>query len=356
MSRSYPSLVDLASGCIVAAFACGLTYLLLRNLFFPVILPMLLAYAIASWIQRVVSHTGMGQNKRGQMWGSMLLAVILCVAVLCCGIGIVSALAKQAQELVEIASTQVAWDWITLPDWLPSWLLDHVSGDWQNAWRGRIDTAVTALIEKGATWLGSLAGAVLSSLPGATLTVFFTIASLFYWLADRDGITAWLSAMVRPLVQKLPAAWQNGWSRCRQIWQTTGVHAVAYLRAQLSLSAVVFVVLSVGFGLCAIEGYMAWAALVTLTDLLPLVGSGVILVPWGTLMLLTGQTGRGIGLLILWGLTWLLRQILEPKLTGHALGVHPYIMLMGMYTGYRIGGIGGMLCAAVVVGLWGRKP
>lgn len=338
---SHSSLVSLAAGCIVTAFVCTIVYLLLHTLFFPVLLPMLFAYGVAAWVRRVVAHMGVG--KGGQRWVGIALAALLCIAVLWCGVGVVTILAKQAQELVEIAAT--FWNWSALPTWLTA----HVPA----AWQSRIDTALTALIEKGATWLGSVAGAVLSSLPGAALTGFFTIASLFYWLTDREGITTWLVAVGRPLTQKAPPQWQQWWSKCKQIWQTTGGHAVAYLRAQVSLSAVVFVVLSVGLGLCAIEGQVAWAALITLTDLLPLVGSGVILVPWAVLLLLTGQIGRGIGLLVLWGLTWLLRQILEPKLTGHALGVHPYIMLVGLYTGYRMGGIGGMVCAAVVLG--GRR-
>lgn len=339
---SHSSLVSLAAGCIVTAFACTIVYLLLHTLFFPVLLPMLFAYGVAAWVRRVVVHMGVG--KGGQRWVGIALATLLCIAVLWCGVGVVTILAKQAQELVEIAAT--FWNWSALPTWLTA----HVPV----AWQSRIDAALTALIEKGATWLGSVAGAMLSSLPGAALTIVFTIASLFYWITDHDGIVHWFSTAIRPLFHNIPSGWQQGWHRCKPVWQTMLQNTAAYLRAQGSLSAVVFVVLSVGLGVLDVEGQMAWAALVTIIDLLPLVGSGVILVPWAALMLLTGQTGRGIGLLVLWGLTWLLRQILEPKLTGHALGVHPYIMLVGLYTGYRMGGFGGMVCAAVVLGGGGR--
>lgn len=366
------SVEKVAAGCVVAAAAMCLAYLLLHTLLVPVLLPCGIAYAAAAWVRRVVAHTGVGRLGRvGEKWGGMVLAGILCVAVLWCGVGLVSALAGQAHTLMEAATA--LWDWTALP----AWLTDRVPAQWQT----RIDAGITALVEKGAGWLAGAAGAVLTALPGAALAVFFTIASLFYWLADRDGILQALKDMAKTILptdtppcaeEATPAPndtphvpphsqttevppCPHWWTYCRKLWHTAGASAVAYLRAQLSLSAVVFLVLSVGLGLLDTAGYMAWAAFVTIADLLPLLGAGVILLPWAGFVLLAGQTGRGIGLVLLWALVWLLRQLLEPRLTGHALGIHPYGMLVLLYTGYQLAGVGGMLCAAVAASLWGSR-
>lgn len=336
MSHSFPSIVELAAGCILVTFLAGASYLLFHTLFFPVLLPMLIAYATATWVRRVGSH-----SKTNAKWASMALATLLCITVLLGSIGLVSILAKEAQELVEWASTHVS-SWNALPHWLT----DPVP----LAWQSRIEVAITALIEKGATWLGSVAGAILTSLPGAALTIVFTIASLFYWLGEETR--AWLTTTLEPLHQWL--AGQLWWEKCGQLWQTTSHSVAAYLRTQVSLSAVVFVLLSIGLSVLGIHSATAWAALITIADLLPLIGAGVILVPWAIFVLLAGQTALGIGLLVVEGVCWLLRQILEPKLTGHALGVPPYVMLVGVYMGYRIGGIGGMLCATVLLGGIGK--
>ncbi len=382
------SVEKVAAGCVVAAAAMCLAYLLLHTLLVPVLLPCGIAYAAAAWVRRVVAHTGVGRlGRAGEKWGGMVLAGILCVAVLWCGVGLVSALAGQAHTLMEAATA--LWDWTALP----AWLTDRVPTQWQT----RIDAGITALVEKGAGWLAGAAGAVLTALPGAALAVFFTIASLFYWLADRDGILQALKDMAKTILptdtsaqpphspspeaahtpyakaategsphsaapqqqhraeDSPPRTHAHGWTYCRKLWHTAGASAVAYLRAQLSLSAVVFLVLSVGLGLLDTAGYMAWAAFVTIADLLPLLGAGVILLPWAGFVLLAGQTGRGIGLVALWALVWLLRQLLEPRLTGHALGIHPYGMLVLLYTGYQLAGVGGMLCAAVTASLWGSR-
>ncbi len=343
MPKDTPRVTQIAAGCIVAGAGIVVLILLVRTVLFPVLLPMGITYAAAAWIRRVVAHTKIGQNRRCAKWARLLLTALLCVVVIVGGVGLLTTLVKQAQTLV---TRSTRWDWSALP----AWFLDLVPDTWRPILQERIDAALTALVEKGATWLGSAAGAVLSSLPGAALTVLFTIASLFYW---ADGsITTWFAQWYR---ESVPPQWQHRWDVCKGVWQRTGVGIGAYLRAQLCISAVVFVVLSVGLGLLAIEGQIAWAAMITLTDLLPLLGAGVILVPWAGVLLLMGQTGRGIGLLVLWGVTWLLRQIGEPRLTGHALGVHPYIMLAGLYAGYHLGGIGGMLCAAVALGSLGQK-
>ena len=145
--------------------------------------------------------------------------------------------------------------------------------------------------------------------------------------------------------------WQN---RIRALLQDSVGNMAAYLKAQLSMVSVVFLVLSAGLSLLGIRGQIAWAMLIALTDLLPLFGAGVVLLPWAVFALLTGETVRGIGLAVLWLTIWLLRQWLEPKLTGHALGVHPYVMLAGMYGAYRLGGVGGMIVGALVLGGMGK--
>lgn len=335
------------AACLVGAFAAVGIWLALRFLL-PILLPVLIGYGLAAWIHRMgqwtVRHTGMGRlGPVGEKAGGMVLAAVLLAGILWGGTKGVAALAGQAGELVERAAG--LWDWNALPEWITAGVPENL--------RDKIGQAVTALVEKGAGWLADAAGDVLSALPGAALAVFFTAASVFYWLADRDGILSSLQEMIpEPLRQRIRNhPWQN---RIRALLQDSVGNMAAYLKAQLSLASVVFLVLSAGLSLLGIRGQIAWAMLIALTDLLPLFGAGVVLLPWAVFALLTGETVRGIGLAVLWLTIWLLRQWLEPKLTGHALGVHPYVMLAGMYGAYRLGGVGGMIVGALVLGGMGK--
>lgn len=79
-----------------------------------------------------------------------------------------------------------------------------------------------------------------------------------------------------------------------------------------------------------------------------MLGTGTILVPWGLLVLLQGQTALGLGLIALYGVTALTRSILEPRMVGHQLGLNPLLTLVALYMGYRLWGILGMILAPVL--------
>ena len=93
--------------------------------------------------------------------------------------------------------------------------------------------------------------------------------------------------------------------------------------------------------------------LITLLDLLPLIGSGMILLPWGLWELLQGRTALGAGLWLLFGCTEVLRAILEPRLLGAGGGAPPLLLTAALFAGLRLGGaLGAMLFPAAVLFLW----
>ena len=87
------------------------------------------------------------------------------------------------------------------------------------------------------------------------------------------------------------------------------------------------------------------AILIAVVDFLPLLGTGIILIPWAVVSLLLGEVRLGIGLLVLYAVSSVLRQIFEPKLIGDGLGLHPLLSLAAMYGGLRLFGVWGMILA-----------
>ena len=81
---------------------------------------------------------------------------------------------------------------------------------------------------------------------------------------------------------------------------------------------------------------------------MPLLGTGIILIPWAAVSLLLGEIKLGIGLLVLYAVSSVIRQILEPKLIGEGLGLHPLLSLAAMYAGLRLFGVWGMILAPLV--------
>ena len=125
------------------------------------------------------------------------------------------------------------------------------------------------------------------------------------------------------------------------------------VRAYTVIVAVTFLELLAGLWLLGFQYVLPVAAAIALLDILPLIGTGTILVPWGIVLIAGGDLVGGVGLILLFALIEVLRNILEPRIVGNQIGLHPIVTITAMYAGLKIAGFWGMLAAPVAV-LLGR--
>lgn len=129
-----------------------------------------------------------------------------------------------------------------------------------------------------------------------------------------------------------------------------------WIVAQSKLAGIAFILLWLGFLILGIAHPLQWAGLITLVDILPILGVGTVLLPWSLVSYLQGNSPKAIGLLGIFLVIWLIRSILEPKLVGKELGLDPLVTLLCIYAGFRLWGILGMLLAPMaavcLVQLW----
>ena len=123
-----------------------------------------------------------------------------------------------------------------------------------------------------------------------------------------------------------------------------------YFKAQLKIMVVVFSILLIGFLLLGVHFSFLLAFLIAFLDFLPFFGTGTALIPWAFYKFMTGEYKMTAGLIVLYGITQLVRQLIQPKLVGDSMGMKPLVTLVFLYAGYRIGGVFGMIFA-VPVGL-----
>ena len=115
------------------------------------------------------------------------------------------------------------------------------------------------------------------------------------------------------------------------------------LRAYSLLFLVTYGELALGFWLLRVERPFLLALVVALLDVLPFIGVGLVLLPWGLYALLSGQGPLGAGLLLLFGIISIVRNILEPKLLSSSAGLPPLLLLIALYGGLRFFGLWGLL-------------
>lgn len=122
-----------------------------------------------------------------------------------------------------------------------------------------------------------------------------------------------------------------------------------FLRAQLLLSVITYVISFIGLLIIGTGYPLAIALLIVVVDILPILGTGSVLVPWALYQLAIGDAFTGIGLLLLFIVITVVRRIVEPKILGDAVGIGALSALISLYVGYELVGLVGVFLGPIVV-------
>ncbi|GIQ66056.1 hypothetical protein PACILC2_46240 [Paenibacillus cisolokensis] len=122
-----------------------------------------------------------------------------------------------------------------------------------------------------------------------------------------------------------------------------------FLRSQLILSAMTYAITFAGLIALNLKYPLAIALLVVIVDILPILGTGSVLVPWATYMILTGDLVTGIGLIVLFLVITVFRRIVEPKVLGDSVGIGSLSALISLYVGFKLVGVIGVFLGPLVV-------
>lgn len=196
----------------------------------------------------------------------------------------------------------------------------------------------TALLDQVTTRLLSLASGIVSKLPDSALGLGTWLLASFMISAKLPKIRQWLS-------RQMPRSWHE---KYLPMLQRLKKAVLGWLWAQCRLMVITFGVLSIGFFILQIPYALLWALVIALMDALPVLGTGMVLIPWSLVCFLQGDSVRAVGLLGIYAVASLLRSVLEPRFVGKQLGLDPLVTLLAMYVGYRLFGFGGMILSPLL--------
>lgn len=334
---------------LTVALWCVGVYLIFRYAI-GILLPFLLAFAVATAIRPLASRLSgkLHLNYRFCAFTLTLLLLVLAVWLLIAGCNRLFSECTRLLEWLGRESDGGADAVARIGDWFAG-LGERFSliGKLQRlpalgALVARADemltAALTGLIGELSAGLPALATGIAGAMPSVLLFAIAFLLSCFYFAAD-DGRVG------RFLLSVLPEKAADRLSCLRPRVRET---ALRYLRAYLLLMTITFGELFLGFTLLGMSFAFLPALLTAFVDLLPVFGTGTVLIPWAVIRLLAGDFRTGLGLLILYGVTLLVRQIIEPHVVGGSIGLHPLATLFSMYVGYRLFGLTGLLAGPVV--------
>ena len=196
----------------------------------------------------------------------------------------------------------------------------------------------TSLLSSLTNFLPKATAKLTSAISNFALSALITLFTSYYLCAERDTIKEF-SLFI------LPAKATTILSSVRE---TTVKTLNGYIKACLSLMLLTFVKVFIGLTLLRVRYAFLLSVLIAIVDILPLVGSGLVLIPWAAYSLLFGDTRLGIGLLVLYVIVLIVRRIAEPKIIGRSVGLHPFATIASTYIGIKFFGVAGIILGPLV--------
>ena len=181
----------------------------------------------------------------------------------------------------------------------------------------------------------SMAGNLAMQIPSLIIGTFVTILSAYFFVAEREGVMAWFRKVVPKAVYERVAMGVSGFKKA----------VGGYFLAQFKIMLIVCTILFVGLSLLKVEYAFVLALLIGFLDFLPFFGTGTAFIPWCIYTVMTGDYMRALFLAIIYVITQVVHQFLQPKMIGDEVGLKPLPTLFFIYIGYLLGGVIWMILA-----------
>ena len=217
--------------------------------------------------------------------------------------------------------------------YLPSELqltINSITGNVQEYFGGIMES----ISEPTITALGNFVG----SLPNIVISVIMSLLFAYFYVADKGYLSGLLEKAIPDSVLV----------RLQMIKRGLTKAVGGYFKAQLKIEVWMYLLMGIGFSILKVKYAFLIAIGVAILDLLPFFGTGTVLIPWAIIKFLSADYKMVIGLLIIWGVGQLARQLIQPKIVGDSVGLAPIPTIILLFVGYRVAGVIGMIIAVPI--------
>ena len=214
-------------------------------------------------------------------------------------------------------------------------LLNALPEGWEDQLRLLTDSMADGIQSQLVAWSGSAVSWLASkaaSLPSIVVGIIITLVATFFMSGQLEQVRAFI-------LRQIPEAYMGA---ARDTWISFGRTVGRMIRSYLIIMSITFGELAVGLALLRMDHALVLAAIISLVDVLPVLGTGTVLLPWGVVTLILGDWALGLGILLLYAIVTVVRNFIEPKIVGKRIGLNPLVTLLCMYLGLRLFGLPGM--------------
>jgi len=199
-------------------------------------------------------------------------------------------------------------------------------------------TYISDIIKNISINVVQLVTSIISNFPLYLISVIFTIVLSVFISVEYNNITIFVK-------RQLPDKFNSTFTEAR-IFVTGTLWKM--IKAYMIILSITFIELYTGLKILGTNYALPIAAIVAVLDILPIIGTGGIIIPWAIIELILKNYTVGGGLLILYVTVTVVRNIIEPRIIGHQIGLHPIITITAMYAGLRLFGFVGFIIAPTI--------
>lgn len=198
------------------------------------------------------------------------------------------------------------------------------------------------LVSQISVWAVKLVSSIVTGMPNVILSIIITVVSTFFISLDFDRVVGFLKSC-------LPARMRGTISET----VTTGVSSIRkILVSYILIMMLSFAELSIGFLLLNVPYAVGFALLVAVIDIMPILGTGLVLIPWAMIAAILGNFRMALGIAALYVIMLVVRNIVEPRLVGQQMGLHPLATLVSMFVGLQLFGLIGLFGFPITLSLY----
>ncbi|RDW21586.1 sporulation integral membrane protein YtvI [Oceanobacillus chungangensis] len=180
---------------------------------------------------------------------------------------------------------------------------------------------------------------LLSFVPDSITVFIFTILATFLITNDWERLKQGLKTILPQVAN----------TSTKKILSHLKGSLLGFIKAQLILVITTSALILIGLLILRVEHAVTIALLAAFVDIIPFIGTGMIFIPWMLYLFLTANYSLTIGITIIYMVTIVLRQLIEPKVLSSNMGIHPLVALLGYFLALQFWGIGGFLVAPLLL-------
>ena len=308
--------------------------------YIPFIIAMIIAACVEPVIKFFMKYTKMKRKLASII--SLILVVLIIGGMLFLGISkIITEASSLLSNVNEYFDNVYQWGLKVVNDvqegniQIPSQLAISM----QNSLTGIID-----VLKNGAINLLTGVVNIISSVPNMITYGFITILAIIFICFDKEYIP-------NTIKSQIPTKW---FEKIKQIINEMCSVSVKYIKAEAKLSFICFIWVLIALNIInligiKVEYLLIMAVFIGFVDLLPLFGAGAVMLPWAGYLVLVGNMPLAVSVAIIWIIWAVIKQLIEPKMVSKEMGMHPIFTLVGMYTGFKLMGVLGLILGPIIL-------